>query len=69
MAKVTLDYDELWPIYFISDSKYGRVKEISLPDELIEEYKAINNRWYELQDILEEYYKGEKKDETSNTTK
>lgn len=56
--RVRIDVDEMWPCYSVVDisDKYGVGHIHEVPDELVDEAKAISDKFDEIQRKLEKIY-------------
>ena len=60
-VKVFIEMDEgwsWWPVASGSDNFFGDVPPtLEISDELLEEFKSVESRWYDLQAKLEQLYR------------
>lgn len=64
MPNVTLDRDEMYPVYYIGDAPmYPGHRTVEISPELRRRYKRVMESFFDLQERLEWIYKENKLDE------
>ena len=61
MVKVRIDMDEgwYWSVATKAGWRFDRTETMEVDEELVNEYNALSEQWYKLQDRLEQLYRAQ----------